>query len=231
MRDALKQKVPPTYRLDDDFGDRIRSFGEDFLKLAESYFGSETSQIDCYVEKCRKKQDGSFSWATFPRDFYYSELATIAVLNRAMWEDFCEAEHTVIFIPDCLSLLQNKCKRDGEEFLQKCAQCVPNCTVNKIVALKEKYDFIEVFAYREQTDQFKTILEKYKSVGFLGIACILMLADGMRTSMENSIPACGVPLKYCGCEHWAEEPFATDTDVAEVERVLRLKAEFREASR
>lgn len=223
----MKPKSPPTYYLEDDFGNRLRSFGEEFLRLAESYFGSETSQIACYVENRKRKQKDDFTWATFSRDFYYAELAGIAVLNRAMWEDFCRADHTVIFIPDCLSLMQDKCKRDGEEFLQKCTQCVPNCTVNKIVALKKKYRFVEVFAYREQTDQFKALMKKFKSVSFLGIACILMLADGMRTSMENSVPAHGVPLRYCGCEHWAEKPFATDTDVAEVERVLRLKSEFR----
>ncbi|MFH1892737.1 MAG: DUF116 domain-containing protein [Candidatus Zixiibacteriota bacterium] len=225
--DILKRKAPPTYLLDTDFGNKLRSFGDDFIRLAESYFASETSQIECYVENRKREKSDDFSWASFPRDFYFAELAQIAVLNGAMWEDFCRAEHTVIFIPDCLSLMQDKCKRGGESNLQTCTQCVPNCVVNKIVALKERYEFAEVFAYRDQTKQFEVLLEKYKSVSFLGIACILMLADGMRTSMEKSVPAHGVPLKYCGCEHWAEQPFPTDTDIAEVERVLRLKAEFR----
>lgn len=222
----MKPKDPPTYSLGTDFSNRLRSFGDDFLKLAESYFDSETSQIECYVEKRKAGKSDDFSWGMFPRDFYYAELAQIAVLNRAMWEDFCSARHTIIFIPDCLSHMQDKCKREGEAHLQTCTQCVPNCTVNKIVSLKERYDFIEVFAYRDQTEQFKVLLKKYKSVGFLGIACILMLASGMRTSMENAVPAHGMPLKYCGCEHWVDQPFPTDTDIVEIERVLKLKAEF-----
>jgi hypothetical protein len=48
--------------------------------------------------------------------------------------------------------------------------------------------------------------------------------------MSNSVPAHGVPLVYCGCEHWAKEPFPTDTDLAEIERVLALKAEHRKTS-
>ncbi len=224
----MKRSEPPTYLIDADFGKKLRGFREKFLEVARSRFHREMSNVRDYVERSRKSpvQKG-FDWARFPEEFYFVEIATIAVLNNALWDDFCRADHTIIFIPDCLSLLGNKCKRKGEAYLEQCDQCVPNCTVNKIVSLKEKYDFREVFTYREMKDQFDVIKKKYESVSFFGIACILMLAEGMRMSMQNGVPSHGVPLSYCGCEHWAGKPFPTDTDLAEVERVLRSKAEYR----
>ncbi len=219
-----KKKRPPTYSLDESSIAKLETFRDDFLSLARRHFGEYMQNVVPYVEKSKTDpvQNG-FTWATFPEDFYYAELAQIAVLNESLWDDFAATTTTIIFIPDCLSLMQVKCKRFGEKPLEKCAQCVPNCMVNKIVELKAKYDFEEVFAYREQTEQFKFLKEKYESLGFIGIACILMLADGLRTSMYNGIPAVGVPLKFCGCEHWAEEPFPTDTFIGKIEEILRAK--------
>ncbi len=224
----MKRHDPPTYLLDSNFGEKLREFGDEFIVIAKTRFSREMSRVCRYVEEYRKNpvQD-DFIWGTFPEEFYFAELTTIAVLNKALWDDFCRADHTILFIPDCLSLMQDKCKRKGEKFLELCDQCVPNCMVNKIVVLKEKYDFREVFAYRDQTEQFEALKKKYKSVSFLGVACILMLAEGMRSSMSNGVPAHGVPLAYCGCEHWAKKPFPTDTDLSEIERVLALKAEYR----
>lgn len=224
----MKRKNPPTYLLNSDFGEKSRKYHREFLDMSRRHFGTEMTRVADYVAECRRNPiQKDFTWATYPEEFYYAELTAITTLNSGLWDDFCRAQHTIVFIPDCLSLMQDKCKRAGEPYLELCDQCVPNCAVNKIAALKEKYEFREVFAYRDQTEQFKILIEKYKSVSFLGIACILMLADGMRTSMTNGVPAHGVPLQCCGCEHWARQPFPTDTDIAEIERVLRLKAEYR----
>jgi hypothetical protein len=228
VRGYVKRGDPPTYLLDSQFGEKSRQFGEEFLQFARTRFCREMSRVREYVEQSRTSPvQKDFDWARFPEEFYFVEIATIAVLNAALWVDFCNADHTIIFIPDCLSLLKDKCKRSGEEYLEHCEQCVPNCTVNKIVELRDEFEFREVFTYREMKDQFEVLKKKYESVSFLGIACILMLAEGMRMSMQNGVPSHGVPLSYCGCEHWARKPFPTDTDVAEVRRVLRLKAEYR----
>ncbi len=227
----MKRHDPPTYLLDSDFGEKLREFGDEFIALAKTRFSNEMSKVCRYIEESRRNpvQD-SFVWGTFPEEFYFAEFATISILNKALWDDFCRADHTILFIPDCLSLMQDKCKRKGEKYLEQCDQCVPNCMVNKIVSLKEKYEFYEVFTYREMKDQFEVLKKKFRSVSFFGIACILMLAEGMRMSMSNGVPAHGVPLAYCGCEHWAKEPFPTDTDLAEIEQILALKAEYRKTS-
>jgi len=226
--DTVKKIIPPTYLLDTDFGEKSREFRKEFLALARPRFSREMANVCSYIARSRENPvQKNFAWSRFPEEFYFVEITTIAVLNDALWDDFCRADHTIIFIPDCLSLMKDKCKRKGKKYLEQCDQCVPNCVVNKIVSLKEKYDFREVFAYRDQTEQFDVLKKKYKSVSFFGIACILMLAEGMRSSMANGVPAHGVPLKYCGCEHWKEEPVATDTDLAEIERALALKTEHR----
>lgn len=225
----MKRVKPPTYLVGPDFGEKLLCFRSEFLEIARARFGRDMKNVREYVERSRTDPvQKDFEWARFPEEFYFVEIATIAVLNEALWDDFCRADHTIIFIPDCLSLLGAKCKRAGEPYVEKCEQCVPNCTVNKIVSLKERYQFREVFTYREMKDQFEVLKGKYRSVSFLGIACILMLAEGMRMSMQAGVPAHGVPLKYCGCEHWAGKPFPTDTDIEQVERVLALKAQYRQ---
>jgi hypothetical protein len=224
----MKSGDPPTYLLDSGFGEKSRDFGKELVKLARCRFSREMMNVRGYVEESRKNPvERDFDWSRFPEEFYFVEIATIAVLNDALWGDFCRADHTVIFIPDCLSLMGDKCKRAGEPYFEHCEKCVPNCAVNKIAALNESYDFRQVFSYREMKDQFGALKKKYDSVSFFGIACILMLAEGMRMSMQNGVPSHGVPLAYCGCEHWAKKPVPTDTDLAEIERVLRSKAEYR----
>jgi hypothetical protein len=132
-----KKREYPTYFLQPDFSERLDSFHEEFIELARRYFGPETSRIESYVEKCKndRERDG-FTWVTFSTEFYFAELAGIAVMNRSMWDDFCRANHTIIFIPDCLSLMGDRCKRKGEKFLEECDQCVPNCVVNGSLRLQ-----------------------------------------------------------------------------------------------
>jgi hypothetical protein len=227
----MKHK-PPTYFLDGDVGVRLQEFSDEFLELSALHFGHDTANIREYVRNCEKSgTDDNFAWATFDRDFYYVELATIGVLNRCMWNGFCRADNIVLFIPDCLSLLGDKCKRKGDAFLECCDQCVPNCEVNQIVQFKDRYNFREVFAYRDQTEQFRLLRDKYESVAFLGIACILMLASGLRTSMASRIPAHGVPLRYSACEHWAKPAFPTATDLKTIEAVLRAREAERDGNK
>ena len=57
----------------------------------------------------------------------------------------------------------------------------------------------------------------------IGIACIMMLASGMRTAHEVSVPARGVLLSFTGCDHWNDKPFASQFPMEQLENILREK--------
>lgn len=64
-------------------------------------------------------------------------------------------------------------------------------------------------------------------LSLIGIACIWMLANGMRAAEEARLPSRGVLLDFCACDHWVDVPEPTDTVVARVEQILRGKASAR----
>ena len=57
----------------------------------------------------------------------------------------------------------------------------------------------------------------------IGIACIKMLAEGMRTAAEVGIPARGVLLNFSGCEHWNDQPCASEFSMRWLEDILEEK--------
>ena len=44
-----------------------------------------------------------------------------------------------------------------------------------------------------------------------------------RTAAEVGVPARGVLLNFCGCDHWNDKPFASEFDMAWLEAILEEK--------
>ena len=66
--------------------------------------------------------------------------------------------------------------------------------------------------------------EDLLDLSVVGVACIWMLASGMRAAEEAGVPSQGVLLNYCGCEHWRHDPVVTEAVVERVEAILAAKA-------
>ena len=73
------------------------------------------------------------------------------------------------------------------------------------------------------TEQLEYHAKKLGDVGVIGIACILMLAEGMRTANEVGIPARGVLLNFTGCDHWNDQPFASSFVQDSLKSILEEK--------
>jgi hypothetical protein len=81
------------------------------------------------------------------------------------------------------------------------------------------------FSDLEHEKQFRALRRgRYRDLSVVGVACIWMLASGMRTAEEAGVPSQGVLLNYCGCEHWRDDPVVTDAVVERVEAILAAKA-------
>jgi hypothetical protein len=81
------------------------------------------------------------------------------------------------------------------------------------------------FADMDHAKQFRALRRgPYRDLSVLGVACVWMLANGMRAAEAAGVPSQGVLLNYCGCEHWCDEPMVTDAVVERVEAILAAKA-------
>jgi len=223
-------RVPPTYDL--------RALGEDleiyhaldrladwFLEGAEERVGAAFARVDEYAACAARQQvkpEEFFKRTT--RERYLVELLATVVMTRQLWPAFVERQHTVLLLPDCLAIRGADCGRKRTRYGPRCAACDPECQVSRITVAARRLGADAYFADLDHAAQIKRLIRgKYRDLSLIGVACIWMLAGGMRAAELADVPSQGVLLNYCGCEHWTDPPMVTDTVVARVEQILERK--------
>lgn len=126
-------------------------------------------------------------------------------------------------MPDCLSIHDWPCEKVDHKRGDICKRCRPECQAKQIGDLAAKYKARALFSKRKLEKQMKYHRKALGEVGVIGIACVLMLAEGMRSADEIGIPARGVPLMFCGCEHWNDFPFTSVLSFSWLESLLEEK--------
>ena len=228
----MQEKPTNTFRLGEDFYDKLEQFTQKVLVEGLALFGEEFKNVDSFYEKAisdhSKRDDHAFRRTAKP--FYLIEALYSNIFDDFNREAFNKARDTVIILPDCLSLMGDKCKRTRSRFGKRCARCVPNCHVNRIMEIADRHGVEGYFSKRALEKQLKRIKKVKPSLSAIGISCILTLAPGMRTAKEVGVPARGVFLNFTGCEHWTEKPFSTETAVARVRAILEEKYGIHDSS-
>jgi len=225
----MKKKPTITYRIEDDFYKKLEKFTNNVLtdgyKLFEKEFGNIDSFYQKTLEEDQNRDAHNFRQAAKP--FYLIEAMYYQIFENENREAFNKAERTVIILPDCLSYLGEKCKREREDLGKVCTRCVPKCQINQIMEIADKYGKKNVegyFSKRALVEQLTNIKKAEQStLSVIGISCLLTLASGMRQAKEAGLPSRGVFLNFTGCEHWADKPFATETAVERVKSILEEK--------
>ncbi len=222
---------PPTFDLRElgeglDIYARLDGFADHFLSAAEENIGTAFVKIPEYCRRASQHKDHEeYELRRTPLQRYYLELLSYVILSRQFRDDFAEKRDTVLILPDCLAIRLDKCEKKKTRYGNRCTACDPDCAVNEITQLAAKYGAGAFFADMGYEKQFKRMKRGgYKDLSVIGVACIMMLAGGMRAAEEAGVPSQGVLLNYCGCEHWVDDQFVTDTVVERVEEVLRGKA-------
>jgi len=113
-------------------------------------------------------------------------------------------------MPDCLSLHNPKCEKVETRFGYVCKRCTQSCQAYEIGDLARRYGLKIIFSKRKLEMQLEHYQKKMGDLGVIGIACIKMLAMGMRSAAEVGVPARGVLLNFSGCEHWNDQPCASE---------------------
>lgn len=222
----MKNKAP-TYFLPPDFDDKLNSFVDKFISGGFEKFNDEFSGIDGFVKAaCADKSDrDDHNLRRSEKERYLLELVSFKMYDRLNRTAFNKTKNTLIIIPDCLSIHEKECEKVEYEFGYVCRKCQENCQAFHIVELAKKYKAKVLFSKRKLTEQLEHHGSKMADMGVIGIACIMMLASGMRTAREVGVPARGVLLGFTGCDHWNEKPFASSFPFDQLETILKEKYE------
>jgi len=215
----------PTYRLGPDFYHKLDSFVDRLLRDGFTQFAGEFARLDDFIEGARREPTDRDAHAlrTTPKEEYLLEIIAFCLYDRLNRAAFNNARNTVIVLPDCLTLHNPDCLKTDEAWGDHCQSCTPECRAAEVVELGERYGVEVVFSKRKLTEQIEHYREKTGDVGVIGIGCVLMLAPGMRSAAEAGVPARGVLLDFCGCEHWNDRPHASEFPLARLETILQEK--------
>lgn len=210
------------------FDQKLNKFVDDFIKDGFEYFADEFERIDSFVENalCEKetgtdRDDVDLRINT--KDKYLLELVAFKMYDRQNRDEFNKRKNTLIIIPDCLSIHEKECEKVETKYGSVCHRCQNDCQAYQIVEMAKKYRAKVLFSKRSLSAQLKHHADKMGDMGVIGVACIMMLANGMRTAAEVDIPARGVLLNFTGCDHWNDNPFASQFFLESLEKILEEK--------
>jgi hypothetical protein len=212
----------PTYFLGSDFREKLRQYVDRVLADGREHFRSEFSRLDDYLRRAAMDTHGeSLRLTSVPE--YLLELIAFQIHDAMNRESFNRARRTLIVMPDCLSLHNPDCLKEDLPHGDECRQCTAGCQANQIVDLADKFGAEAVFSKRKLMEQLDYYRDRLGDFGVVGVACIKMLAGGMRDAAEAEVPARGVLLNFSGCEHWNDRPCASEFALDWLREILQEK--------
>jgi hypothetical protein len=222
--------VPPTYDLR-ELGEgpaihrRLERLAERMLAVADEEAGRAFARVTAFAEQaCRECARHEEYYRRASRERYVAELFACVVMNRQFWPEFLSRRHTVLILPDCLRRRGDACARKASRYGPRCTSCDESCAVGRITVEAAKRGAAAFFSDRDHEKQFGRLRRgRFGDLSVIGVACIWMLANGMRAAEEDDVPSQGVLLNYCGCEHWTDRPQVTETVVERVIEILDAK--------
>ena len=216
---------PPTYRLGPDFDRKLSDFVAKFLKDGYATFAEEFAKLDDFIARAHTDDSDRTDKGLrrTPKEKYLLEAVSFKIYDQLNRERFNRAKDTLLVLPDCLSMHNPDCLKTDEKWGDRCQQCMDDCPASEAVELAEQYGVDAVFSKRKLTEQIEHYADGSGDLAVIGIGCILMLADGMRSAADAGIPARGVLLNFTGCEHWNDEPFGSEFALDRLRTILEEK--------
>lgn len=205
---------------------RLDRFADRFLEIADAEVGCAFARVPEFAARAAREsgRDDEFYRRT-TRERYLVELLACVVMGRQFWPEFAARRDTVLILPDCLRRQGDACKRKGTRYGTRCTACDAECAICRMTVAAARHGAAAFFADMDHEKQFRALMRgPHRDLSVLGVACIWMLANGMRAAEATGVPSQGVLLNFCGCEHWRDDPVVTDAVVERVEAILAAKA-------
>jgi hypothetical protein len=215
----------PTYRLNDDTYRKLTAFVDQLLDTGYATFAPEFERIDQFLLAVAQEpsERDAHGLRQSEKARYLLELVSFEIYDRLDREGFNRADKTLIVMPDCLSLHNPNCEKLDLPTGDVCRQCTEDCFASQITDVGVEFGVSSVFSKRKLEQQLEHYQQTLGDYGVVGIACVLMLASGMRSAHEVGIPARGVLLEGCGCEHWNDQPFSPQLALDRLRAILQEK--------
>ena len=227
----LEPPAAPTYDLRElgqglAIYERLDRLADRFLEMADREVGPAFARVPAFVARVLAAADRADEhYRRTTRERYLVELLACVVMSRQFWPEFVRRRDTVLILPDCLRRQGSACKRKRTRYGTRCTACDPECAIGRMSAAAARRGAGAYFSELGHEKQFRALMRgRYHDLAVLGVACIWMLASGMRAAEQAGVPSQGVLLNYCGCEHWRDDPVVTDAVVERVEAILAAKA-------
>lgn len=219
------RKMVPTYFFGENFPEKLKSYVDHLVAEGFKTFRPEFENIDEFVAKANldKSNRSDHQLRRSDKKKYLLELISYQLYDELNREAFNKTQNTMIIMPDCLSIHDKDCEKADRPYGDVCRACQDNCQASEIQKLGARYKARVLFSKKKLEEQITHVAEKSDSLGVIGVACVMMLAKGMRVAEEIEIPARGVLLNYCGCEHWNEKPFASEVTISRLRVILEEK--------
>ncbi len=220
----MTQKYP-TYHFGKDFRDKLDRFVKQFIDDGLNEFSKEFANIDDFIAGALvdNRDAGEKKLRTTPKEKYLLETVAFKIYDELNRKAFNKTEKTLIVLPDCLSLHNPDCEKEDKPYGDICMSCTKSCRAYHVVELAKKYDAEVTFSKRKLSEQIEHYAKKMGDFGVIGIACIMMLTEGMRTAHDLNIPTRGVLLSFTGCDHWNEKEFASGFQLSWLKSILEEK--------
>jgi len=202
------------------------AFAEWFEQASLTALGEYTPNVDKFLKESqpsrRWKEDVIFT--SRRRVEYHVNMVGAELMNRAFKDAFHATKRKAVILPTCMRYhAKPKCQARSNALWCECTGCTPQCRVNQLTVMGEKFGF-EVFLVPHESSVFSDGSGKQllgEDVGIVGIACVLSLVSGgWKARSMGMSPQC-VLLDHCGCKkHWHEKGIPTDINVTKLRQIL-----------
>lgn len=194
-----------------------------FKKRSSSILGCYTKGVDDFLKNSyhSHKWKEDFIFCGSKRVEYHLNMVGAEILNRAFREEFLRAQEKWLMLPACMRFHNDKnCRAYETPRGYVCKNCTSGCNVNKLTQLGREYGFATYIVFHESV-LFLHEETKEKSIGIIGVACVLnLISGGLKAKEYGFVPQC-VLLDCCGCKkHWHDDGIMTEINVSRLMNVL-----------
>ncbi|MFW5807949.1 MAG: DUF116 domain-containing protein [Spirochaetota bacterium] len=197
-----------------------------FTELASKKLSSYTKNVAPFTDANKKRYINRENrlFVSRPENEYHLNMVSAEILNREFRGEFDHAQKKIVLLPTCMQSNQDDCQATDDDGDKRCVSCTKGCTINRLTQLLKEYN-IETRLI-PHSSQFSTFIEKWrdnKSVGLIGVACVLNLIKGGYEMKKLGIPSQCVFLDYSGCKnHWHQTGIPTMINSLRLQKILRV---------
>lgn len=185
---------------------------EPFVQSGHRQLSPFLERVNAFIETHQEETDREdYRLRSRPLDTYLRNILAVGILNRLFIEPFRKTENRIIVLPDCLKNYSDwECDKETIDGTGICSQCHPDCLVYEAVERFQDEHCMVVLEPDDLAMFFKKWNSGGKTVGVVGVACVLTLMSGFQVTMKHKLPTQGMFLSYASCaHHWADPGYNT----------------------